>query len=91
MAVDLRSRSSFERFSIIVMDDAVVKLEHTYGDDRMKRIMFASMESLVIWRKIAWVYLILFALLVLLPGILLMIFNDELRILGMRWRVLVCC
>lgn len=64
------------------MDDAVVKLEHTYGDDRMKRIMFSSMESLIIWQKVAWLHLISIALVILLPGILLMIFSDELKILG---------
>jgi hypothetical protein len=82
MGVDLRNRSTFERSSIIVTDDAIVKLEHTYGDDRLKRAMFASLESLIIWRKLCWAQITVVALLVVMPGILILALNSELMILG---------
>ena len=75
MSVDLRSYKTFERYSILVLDDCVVKLEHTYGDDRIRRIKFATLERMVISRKPAWLRLIIGGL-ILLVGLLIMLNND---------------
>jgi hypothetical protein len=85
MSVDLRSYKTFERYSILVMEDCVVKLEHTYGDDRIRRIKFDTLERMIIFRKTPWLRVIIGGLLMLV-GLLTML-NNDLLILGVALAV----
>ena len=81
MSVDLRSISMFGRSSVLLMDDSVVKLEHTYTDDRLRRFMFDRIETVLIWRRTPWGRLILVGLILGGPGIGLQFAGDPIA----RW------
>lgn len=68
MGVDLKSNSFFKRISIVLMDDSLVTLEHERTQDRSRRIMFDRIESVVVWRSIPWVRIVLIGLLIVLPA-----------------------
>lgn len=72
MSVDLRSTSMFAKVSILLMDDCLIKLEHGRTEDRMRRVMYDTIQHVVIWRAIPWVRIVLCAVGFGLPGIALM-------------------
>jgi len=76
MSVDLRSNTSFARISVLLMDDAVIKLEHGRTEDRIRRYRYETIESLIIWRRMAWGQVILCALCIALPGVVLLLTQN---------------
>lgn len=76
MSVDLRSNTLFSRASLLLMDDCLIKLEHGRTKDRVRRYSFDRIESVVIYRQIPWVRLIICAVVLLLPGFLLLLAGE---------------
>ena len=83
MSVDLRSNSTFERVSLVLMDDCLVKLEHGWTEDRIKRFMYEAVEKLVITRRLPWPHMIICAVVLMGPGVFLLFSSEAgLPILG---------
>jgi hypothetical protein len=76
MSVDLQSNSTFGRISIVLMNDCLIKLEHGWSEDRTRRFMYEGIDSVVIWRKIPWVRIMVCAVLLALPGIILLFLGN---------------
>lgn len=76
MSVDLRSNSQFARVSVLLMDDCMIKLEHARTQDRMRKTMYESIESVTLWRRIPGVRITVCAVLLALPGIALLFVGD---------------
>ncbi|GJM24080.1 MAG: hypothetical protein DHS20C16_04950 [Phycisphaerae bacterium] len=69
MAADLRIRGSFASASVLLFDDHLVQLEHSHTSDRVRRIRYDRVESVVHWRVIPVGRTVLFGLLLGLPGL----------------------
>src|ERR1700742_3916733 len=76
MSVDLKSFTMFERASLVILDDALIKLEHERTKDRVRKYLFESIESVVISRKMPWGRVIVVAVAFGLPGVALFFFNS---------------
>ena len=77
MPVDLKSKSSLQRSSVILGPDAVIKLEHAYTQDRVYRCNYDRIQSVVIWSRVPAGRLVLAVLLVLgAAGGLLLALNS---------------
>lgn len=77
MAVDLRNNSLLSRSSLVFTEDALVKLEHRYTHDRLRKFMYDAIESVVIWRRNAWLQIILVTICLMLPGIALLFADSD--------------
>ena len=77
MSVDLKSNTAFARISLIVMDDSLIKLEHSRTNDRVRRFMFDSIERIIIWRTVPGVRIALCAVCLVAPALLMLIFDDR--------------
>ena len=83
MAVDLRSVTTFQRFSLVLMDDCLIKLEHERTQDRVRRYSYDSIQNIIIWRTISWWRVIICGICLLLPGIgLLFVDNTPSTVIG---------
>lgn len=83
MPGDLTAASWFRRQCILVGGDALVLLESSSGSkDRMRKILFDRVESIVTWKTIPWGRMALFALLLGLPGFLLLGAGEVPAIVG---------
>jgi hypothetical protein len=51
MAVDLKSYTTFGRNSLVVMNDALIKLEHGYTQDRVRKFSYETVQDIIVWRK----------------------------------------
>jgi hypothetical protein len=80
MSVDLRNASTFGRISLLVMDDCLIKLEHGYTRDRVRRLMYDAIESVIIWRRVPGVRITVCVVLFLLPGMGLLFANSTVAI-----------
>ena len=76
MAVDLKSNASLHRYSLLIMGDALIKLEHERTQDRMRRYTFDTIQNVIIWQKTPWVRIAVCAVLLVLPGVGILFFND---------------
>ncbi len=76
MAVDLKIRNSFGSTSVLLFDDHLVQLEHSHTSDRVRRIRFDRIESIVHWRVIPLGRAVLFGLLLGIPGTALALASD---------------
>jgi len=51
MGAELTSSTWFRRESIVLIDDSLVILEQESRQDRMRKVLFDQVSSLVVWRK----------------------------------------
>ena len=77
MSVDLRSKSQFARVSVLLMDDCIIKLEHRRTEDRMRKIMYESIESITFQRRLPGLRIALCAVFLVLPGIAIQFVGNE--------------
>ena len=54
MAADMKSAGLVRVESFIIRDDCLVMLERETTSDRMRRIFFDRVESVVVWRAFPW-------------------------------------
>ncbi len=76
MSVDLRSNSMFARISLLLMDDCLIKLEHGRTKDRVRRYSYDRIESVIIYRNVAWGRMILWLTILFLPGVLVLFIGE---------------
>jgi hypothetical protein len=76
MAVDLKSNTTFQRVSILLTDNAIVKLEHERTQDRIRRFPYESIQAVLIWQRISWWRIVLCTIVLIFPGIGIA-FNDS--------------
>jgi hypothetical protein len=69
MGADLRSNTTFQRVSVVLMDDALFKLEHERTRDRVRRFSYESISRVVIWQRIPWLRLLVCFLFIVGPGV----------------------
>lgn len=62
MPPDLRIHGFISRKSLLIMDNSLVLLEHSEFNDRVKKIMHESIESIIVWKKTPWIKMTLTAL-----------------------------
>ncbi len=72
MAVDLRFGVILNRRSLVLYDDHVVVLEHGVTRDRVRRIAYDRIQSVLSWRGLPWGRMLFFAALFGAPGLLLL-------------------
>lgn len=72
MAVDLKFAGYMQRYSLVLLDDQLVELQHSMTRDRVRRIHFDRIDSVVVWRRMARGRLLLVFVLLGLPAILLL-------------------
>jgi hypothetical protein len=77
MAVDLATHTLFQRQSLVLDTDSLVKLEHEWSRDRLRKILFDRVDHLVVWRVIPWVRVLLATLIFGLPGFLMMLLASD--------------
>jgi hypothetical protein len=68
VAVDLVGATLTRRQSLLVDDDALVVLESIGSRDRVRRVLYDRVASVVVWRALPWVRMLLVAVLAGLPG-----------------------
>ena len=56
---DLKIAGLVNRMSLIVADEALVILEHSSTKDRVIKILYENIESIIVWKKTSWVSMIL--------------------------------
>jgi hypothetical protein len=76
MGADLRNNTSFARISLVLLDDCLVKLEHARTQDRIRRYMFEAIESVVIWRRVPLIRILVCTCLLLLPGVAILFIGE---------------
>jgi len=62
MPADLRIHGFVNRKSFLVMEDSLVMLEHSQFSDRIHKILYESIESIIVWKKTPWLKMTLTAL-----------------------------
>ena len=68
MPVDLKSKSSLQRSSVILGPDSVIKLEHAYTQDRVYRCNYDRIQSILIWSRVPVGRLVLAVLLIIVSA-----------------------
>ena len=76
MAADLKINNLRQRKSLLLAGDHLIALDHGYLRDRLHRINYDRVESILSWRRMPWVRMLLTLLLFGGLGILLIITND---------------
>ena len=77
MAITLRGSGGwFSRTSLLFDQDSLIILEQASFNDRLRRILYDRVESLVIWKRIPWLYLVL-SLLLFAPGVLIILYGPN--------------
>ena len=73
MAVDLKSATTFGRTSLILFQDRLIRLEHGRTKDRVRSVLYDTIESILIWQRTRWVIAVVsfvaFGLLALVSGV----------------------
>jgi len=76
MAADLTFAGFVRRSSIVLLDDHLVLLEHSATRDRVRRIPYDRVESVLSWRRLPWARLILIGLLFVASGLMMFTIGD---------------
>lgn len=63
----------FGRSSLMLLDDCLVKLEHSYTEDRVRKFMFDAVEAVIVWQSIPWLYLCIVAFFLFGPAFCLLV------------------
>jgi hypothetical protein len=74
--IDLRLPSLLRKRSFVIMDDHLVLLAHQHMKDRVQRISFDRIDSILIWSVIPWVRMLIWAVLFGLPALGIFLIND---------------
>ncbi|MDH5639262.1 MAG: hypothetical protein OEZ04_12315, partial [Nitrospinota bacterium] len=74
MAADLTIPGTTGRKSFLLMDDALVMLEHGGMRDRVTKILYEHIETILVWKKMPWIKIILTA--VFLGGLALLFLRE---------------
>ena len=82
MAADLTISKLVYSESLLITEDSLVCLERRSTKDRVRRILFDRLESVVVWRTLPLVAMLIVALLLGPIGLILMVVGDEGRIAG---------
>lgn len=77
MAADIQLATIFRRESMLINDDSLVSLYHEGYQDRVHKILYDHIESIVTWRVIPWARMLIFAILFGLPAALCFIPGEE--------------
>lgn len=77
MAADLKSITTFQRVSLLLMDDCLIKLEHERTRDRVRRFSYDTIQTVVIWQKISWLRIVLCTLCLVAPGFALLLTQQS--------------
>lgn len=78
--INLYARGWFSNKRIVIEDDALGFYEQQFGSDRVRRVLFDRIDSVVYWRRFPWLRAVLFCVLIGLPGAVLAgvgIYNSE--------------
>jgi hypothetical protein len=76
MGVDLTFASFAQRRSLVLLDDQLVELQHAMTHDRVRRIHFDRLESVLAWRRIPRFRLLVVFAVLGVPGVLLIAVGD---------------
>ncbi|MBI4584425.1 MAG: hypothetical protein HY717_10425 [Planctomycetes bacterium] len=76
MGVDLKIQRWFHRESLVLWDDCLIQLEHEMIQDRVRRIFYEQVESVVAWKVAPWAQIVIVLILLGLPGLLILLFNE---------------
>ena len=76
MAVDLKYSGLMRKRSLVLLEDQLVSLDHQLTRDRVRRIGLDRVSSVVMWKRLPWAPMLVFLLIVGLPGFGLL-FLDE--------------
>ncbi len=75
MAVDFTMRSLFSSRSAIIDDACLILLERAGSRDRVRRIQFDRVQSLIVWRSIPW-FNVIFTAIPFFVGTILMLVDE---------------
>ena len=73
MGADLKGANWLSKESAIVAADGLVILEHGGAKDRTRKILFDRVESVLVWKTLPWLRMLLFAVILGVPGTLLLL------------------
>lgn len=76
MSVDLKISGLTGGMSVLTLDGELIILEHGVGQDRVKRILYENIESILVWEKIPWLRMIGAAVFL---GLLIYVFGAAYR------------
>lgn len=82
MPTDLTTSGLLHRTSVLVRDNELVLLEHQFTKDRLRRIAYDRVEAVLCWRTMPWVRMMLFLIGLGTPGILLVIYEPSVMLIG---------
>jgi hypothetical protein len=72
MAADLKFTGIAHRSSIVLLDDHLVVLKHGSTRDRVRRVVYDRIDSVLSWRSLPWVRMVLFGVLFGISGLLML-------------------
>jgi len=82
MGADLTIAAWTRRQSVLLMDDHLVVLEHEGYSDRVHRVFFDGVRSLVVWKRWPWGRMLLLGCLTALPGYLIYSLGGAGEVIG---------
>lgn len=83
MAADFSSASLFHRSSAVIMDDTLVLLDNDgRARDRMRKVLFERVENFLVWKKLPWIRMLLFFVLLAPPSVWLVSLGGKAVMLG---------
>ncbi len=77
MPADLTTAQMFRRSSVVLQNNHLVLLEHHSMQDRMRRVNFDGVESILRWRTRPWVRIVLVLLTIGGGGLGLLMANED--------------
>lgn len=72
MAADLSAYGLFQRRELLIEDDALLDLENGFGSDRIRRVLFERVQTVIAWTNVLAGWLV-FALIFLVVGLVFLI------------------
>ncbi|MBX9653231.1 hypothetical protein K2Y11_06375 [bacterium] len=72
MAADLSAYGLFQRRELLLDDDALLDLENGFGSDRVRRVLFERVQTVIAWTNVLVGWLV-FAIISLTIGIVFLI------------------
>jgi hypothetical protein len=76
MSADLKCNTTLRRTSLVILDDCLVMLEHELTRDRVRKVMFDRVESVLIWAKVPWLRIVLLFVLLGLPALGILLIHE---------------
>jgi hypothetical protein len=66
VAVDFKEESLMHQVAVVIDDDALIMLERDGNRDRVRKILYDRVQSVLIWRKFPWLRAIIIGVFLLL-------------------------